>query len=301
MLFQTFFREKALARRSEREAVDARLQITAPHEWLLVSGLGAALLVLLAYGLLGRAERSLEIETVLVQPGERVDVVAGVSGVVVDVLAEVGDAVASGQAIARVRTAGADRWDAVLSRLLESLENAEGAPGPVAAEILGALAAPGSEAGQRVTEDPATRDIVASHDGELVTLALAVGRRVAAGELAARIRAESAGPLEALGFVAREDAMRLAPDMRAQVLVAVPGAGAPLLLPARVEEVSARVVSPPPWLTELGVEPPPRAHLLRATLTEPAPEAVSDGVQGALRIVLGHRSFVSLLFGNDGD
>ena len=107
MLFQTFFREKALARRSAREAVDARLQITAPHEWLLVSGLGAALLVLLAYGLLGRAERSLEIETVLVQPGERVDVVAGVSGVVVDVLAEVGDAVASGQAIARVRTAGA--------------------------------------------------------------------------------------------------------------------------------------------------------------------------------------------------
>ena len=301
MLFQTFFREKALARRSEREAVDARLQITAPHEWLLVSGLGAALLVLLVYGLLGRAERSLTIETVLVQPGERVDVVAGVSGVVVDVLAEVGDAVASGQAIARVRTGGADRWDAVLSRLLESLENAEGAPSPVAAEILGALAAPGSEAGQRVTEDPATQDIVASHDGELVTLALAVGRRVAAGELAARIRAESAGPLEAVGFVAREDAMRLAPDMRAQVLVTVPGAGAPLLLPARVEEVSARVVSTPPWLTELGVEPPPRAHLLRATLTEPAPEAVSDGVQGALRIVLGHRSFVSLLFGNDGD
>ena len=301
MLFRTLFREKALARRSEREAVDARLQITAPHEWLLVLGLGAALLVLLAYGLLGRAERSLTVQTVLVQPGERVDVVAGVAGVVVDVLAEVGDTVAPGQAIARVRTAEADRWDAVLSRLRESLENAEGAPNPAAAEILGALAAPGSGAGQRVTGNPTTQDIVAPYDGELVTLALTVGQRVAAGALAARIRAESAGPLEAVGFVAREDAMRLAPGLQAQVLVAVPGAGAPRILPARVEEVSARVVSAPRWLTDLGVEPPPRAHLLRATLTEPAPEVVVDGVQGALRIVLGHRSFVSLLFGNDGD
>ena len=88
MQFQTVFREKALARRAEREAIDARLQVTAPHEWLLVSGLGVVLVALLAYGLIGRAERSLSVETVLVQPGERVDVVAGVTGVVVDVLAE---------------------------------------------------------------------------------------------------------------------------------------------------------------------------------------------------------------------
>ena len=59
MFFQTMFREKALAQRARRETVDARLQVTAPHEWLLVSGLGVALVVLLAYGLLGRAERSL--------------------------------------------------------------------------------------------------------------------------------------------------------------------------------------------------------------------------------------------------
>ena len=77
LLFRTVFREKALARRSEREAVDARLQVTAPHEWLLLSGLAVALLALLAYGLLGRAERSLMIEAVVIQPGERVDVVVG--------------------------------------------------------------------------------------------------------------------------------------------------------------------------------------------------------------------------------
>ena len=252
MQFQTVFREKALARRAEREAIDARLQVTAPHEWLLVSGLGVVLVALLAYGLIGRAERSLSVETVLVQPGERVDVVAGVTGVVVDVLAEVGATVARGQSIARVQVAGG-------------------------------------------------QEIVASHDGELVTLALAAGRRVAAGELAARIRAASAGPVEAIGFLTREEAMQLAPGMEAQVRLAVAGAGVPRTLPARVARISPRVVSPAPWLTEFGLEPPARAHLLRATLTDPEPPPVIDGAAGTLRIVLGHRSFASLLFGNGGD
>ena len=271
MPFQTVFREKALARRAEREAIDARLQVTAPHEWLLVSGLGVVLVALLAYGLVGRAERSLSVETVLVQPGERFDVVAGASGVVVDVLAEVGDAVARGQSIARVQ-----------------------------APDLRALATPRPATAQGGTARFTTQDIVAPQDGELVALAVAAGRRVAAGELAARVRAASAGPVEAIGFLTREQAMRLAPGMQAQVRLAVAGAGAPRILPARVERISPRVVSPPPWLTELGLEPPGRAHLLRATLTDPEPPPVIDGAAGTLRIVLGHRSFASLLFGNGG-
>ena len=201
------FREKALARRAEREAIDARLQVTAPHEWLLVSGLGVVLVAVLAYGLIGRVERSLSVETVLVRPGERVDVVAGVSGLVVDVRSAVGDTVTRGQSIARV----------------------QGLP---------ALAAPGSETAQRGAGNVTTQDVVAPRDGELVTLALAAGRRVAAGELAARIRTAPVGPVEAIGFVTREQAVQLAPGMQAQVRPVVPVAGAPRLLPARVERVS---------------------------------------------------------------
>ena len=302
MLFQTMFRDKALARRSRRETVDARLQVTAPHEWLLVSGLGVALVVLLAYGLLGRAERSLSVETVLVRPGERSDVVAAVSGVVVEVLSEVGDTVAPGQPIARVRTPEAERWSAVLRRLRESMANADASQGAAAAEGLRALlAAVRSETAQRRADGFTREDIITPHGGELVTLALAAGRRIAAGEFAARIRAASAGPMAALGFVTREEAMRLAPGMQAQVRLAVPSAGAPRILPARVEEVSPRVVPPPPWLAEFGLEPPVRSHLLRATLQGPEPQPVIDGADGTLRIVLGHRSFASLLFGSDDD
>ena len=278
MHFQTVFREKALARRAEREAIDARLQVTAPHEWLLVSGLGVVLVALAAYGLIGRVERSLSVEAVLVQPGERVAVVAGLPGVVADVLSEVGDTVEQGQSIARVR-----------------------------APVLRALAAPRSETAQRGADDFTTRDmltthdIAAPHDGELVTLALAAGQRVAAGDLAARIRTASAGPVEAIAFVTRDQALQLAPGMQAQMRLVVPGTGAPQALPARVERVSPRVAPPAPWLTEFGIEPPVRAHLLRATLTDPEPPPVIDGATGTLRIVLGHRSFASLLFGNGGD
>ena len=213
MQFRTVFREKALAQRAEREAIDARLQVTAPHEWLLVSGLGVALAVLLAYGLVGRVERSLSVETVLVRPGERIAVVAGLPGVVVDVLSEVGDTLAQGQSIAHVQT-----------------------------PALRALAAPRSETAQRGADDFTTHDIVAPHDGELVTLSLAAGQRVVAGDLAARIRTASAGPVEAIGFVTRDEALQLAPGMEAQVRLVVPGTGAPRILSARVERVSPRVV-----------------------------------------------------------
>ena len=302
MPFHTMVREKALARRARRESVDARLQVTAPHEWMLVSGLGAALAVLLAYGLLGRAEHSLSVETVLVRPGERIDVVAAVSGVVVEVLSEVGDTVAAGQPVARVRTPAAERWGAVLRGLRESMEGADAPRGAAPAEALRTLlAAAGPETAQRGADGFTTEDVTTPRGGELVTLALVPGQRIAAGELAARIRAASAGPPQALGFVTREDATRLAPGMPAQVRLAVPGAGAPRALPARVEDVSPRVVPPPPWLTDFGLEPPARAHLLRATLTDPGPQPVVDGAGGTLRIVLGHRPLASLLFGNDGD
>ena len=247
-------------------------------------------------------EHSLSVEMVLVRPGERIDVVAAVSGVVVEVLSEVGDTVAAGQPVARVRTPEAERWGAVLGGFRESMEGADAPRGAAAAGALRALlAAARPETAQRGGDGFTTEDVTTPHGGELVTLALMPGQRIAAGELAARIRAASAGPPEALGFVTREDATRLAPGMQAQVRLAVPGAGAPRVLPARVDDVSPRVVPPPPWLTELGLEPPARAHLLRATLADPGPQPVVDGAGGTLRIVLGHRSLASVLFGNDDD
>ena len=302
MRFNTIYREEALARRTRREAVDARLQVTAPHEWLFVSGLGVALLVLLGFGLVGQAERGLSVDAVLVRPGERIDVVAGTSGVVVEVLAAAGETVAEGEPIARVRTPAAEGLASVLHGLRESLEN--GAD-PAAAEVLRALGGPLSGVGRpatsrRLIDDFPTLDILAPRSGVLATVVLSAGQRVGAGDLAARIRTVVEGPVEALGFVAGEDAARIAPGMEARVRLDAPGSAPSRMLRARVAEVSAGG-APPPWIAGFGLKPPPRGHLLRATLTEESARPVVDGAGGTLRIVLGRRSFLSLVFGNDRD
>ena len=103
MFFNRLFRERALARRGRQEPLDDRLQVTAPHEWLLVIGLGAMFVALLVYLAVGSVERSLSYEAVVVLPGERFPVPAPVSGTLVETLAEVGDTVEAGRVIARLR------------------------------------------------------------------------------------------------------------------------------------------------------------------------------------------------------
>lgn len=281
MIFRTLFSEDALARRAQREKVDARLQVTAPHEWLLVSGIGIAFLALLAFGAFGQVETSLSVDSVVVQSGERVDVVVDVPGVVAEVFRGIGDTLAEGESIARVRPARGTHSDT-------------GLPDP---------RKHGEPSGRPAREAGAypTYDIVAPRGGEVATLAMAAGQRVEATELVARIRAVTGGPPQVLAFVTDEDALRLSPGMPARVRLAVPGEGRFLVLPARIEDVSLRARHLPAWMGELGLDPPRRAHLLRATLTDSDRQAIPDGTRGTLRIVLGHRSFVSLLFGGDRD
>ena len=283
MIFQTLFSEKALAKRAQGEAVDARLQVTAPHEWLLVSAIGVAFLALLSYGLFGEVETSLSVEAVVVKPGERVDLVAHASGVVTEVFAGVGDTLVEGAPIARVRLSGAANRAANFNA--DGLDRRE-QPDP-------------ADPTTREADTSATYDIVAPRDGELAMRALVAGQRIEAAELVARVRAASDGPPEVLAFVSPEDTLRLSPNMPAGLRVAVPGEGRFRILPTRIEQVSPRADALPAWLGELGLDPPAHARLLRASLTDPQPVAIFDGTRGTLRIVLDRRSFVAVMVGGD--
>ena len=97
------FREEAFARRGQTEPLDGLLRVTAPHEWVIVAGLGIALLGLVAWGLFGSVERSLSSECVLAQPGERYTVISDITGNVIDVPVDVGDPVEVGQPIAFIK------------------------------------------------------------------------------------------------------------------------------------------------------------------------------------------------------
>ena len=291
MFINRLFREQALARRRRQEPLDDRLQVTAPHEWLLVAGLGVVFLALLVYGIVGSVERSLSYDAVVVLPGERYPVSAPVSGTVVEVLAEVGDTVEPGQVIARVRSPLEQQRGSEVSRLLGSLVEELDPNDEDAADLLLLALASAGDAGGAV----AGVDVVSVTGGEIMTLGLAPGMPVSAGEPVALVRAETPGPPEALALVPSGDAGRIEAGITAQVSVAG-GNRETSIYPAEVAAVSARAVEPPEWLVGLGMSAPAGSHLVRVRLEDAGVgDAVADGSMGSLRVVLGRSSFLSLL------
>ncbi len=292
MFINRLFREQALARRQRQEPLDDRLQVTAPHEWLLVAGLGVMFLALLVYGAVGSVEHSLSYDAVVVLPGERYPVSTPVSGTVVEVLAEVGDPVEPGQVIARVRPPMEQIGDSEVRRLSGLLAQQVGQEGETAADLLKLLLALASadEGGTDVSVD-----VVSVTGGEIMTLGLGPGMRVSAGESVALVRAAASGPPEALALVPSDDAGRIEPGTTAKVSVDR-GNREASIYEADVSAISARSVSPPEWLVGLGISAPAGSHLVRARLEDAGVgDAVADGSIGSLRVVLGRSSFLSLL------
>lgn len=288
-----------MARRSRPEPLDGRLQVTAPHEWMVLAGLGAALLVFLVWGVFGSVERHLSADAVLVQPGERYAVVSPVTGTVIEILAAAGDTLEAGQAIARVRLPEAER-QARITRLIVDVVEEEPRPAEAAAAALhdALVAAAREELGE--IELLAGETIAATHRGTLVAHRLVTGQPVRAGETVAQVRGTSADAWQALAFVSPRDAERLADGMAAEVLVTPPEQPGSAPLPARVEAVSAGPVAAPEWLADLGLAPPAPAHLLRLVLDDPPAMPLADGTGGRARIALGRQAPAALLLGRSG-
>ena len=300
LFYNKLFREAAVARRARPEPLDARLQVTAPHEWMVLAGLGLAFLAFFAWGVFGSVERGLAVEAVLVQPGERYAVTSPASGNVVEVLAEVGDPLEAGQAIARIRLPEVERQARITRRLMAAVEDgmrrAEASP-PAFREAL--LAAARNELGE--IERLASESIVAPRGGELAAHRLAPGQPVHAGETVAQIRRGSGGGAwQAVAFVSSGEAAKLTAGMDAEVLVALPGQPGSSTLPARVLEVSPRPVAAPDWLAGLGLSTSAPAHLLRLAVNDPSRLPLTDGALGTVRVVLGTQSPATLLLADGG-
>ena len=291
------FREEAVARLSRPEPLDHRLQVTAPREWMVLAGVGLSLLASLVWAVSGSVERSLAVEAVLVRPGERAAVTSPVSGDVVGILAELGDTVEAGQAIARVRPAEARREARIARSIVDAAEEGVRRAGGAGAAALqeALLAAARNELA--AIEIRAGESIVAPRAGRLVAHRLVPGRPVRAGETVARVLGRSDDAWQALAFVSPANAGRLAAGMEAEVRVTRPARPpGPDALEARVLEVSARPAAAPAWLADLGLAAPPApAHLLRLVLRDPPRLPLADGAGARARIVLGRRSLAALL------
>ena len=291
MFLNRVFRERALQRRARQEPLDDRLQITAPHEWLIVAGLCVMVAALLVFAVFGRVDRTMSLEGALVLPGERHALVAPASGTVEDVLVDVTDTVVSGQLVARIRPSDAQHWQSVIAEIMDALEQGGQLDDETRIELLQALLVAGSSASStdRI-------EVTSPHGGELVALHMAPGQPVEAGATLGLVRAASTSRPEVVAFVSPGDAASLSAGMEARVSLGGPGKSGRQVFEGQVAEVSARPGPPPEWLADQGLAVPQQAHLVRVALAGNEPGVLPpDGAVVSLRIVLGRESLVSLL------
>ena len=202
MLRNTLFRERALIRNAQPEPLDDLLRVTAPHEWLLLACLAAALLAAVAWGGFARVEQTVSGGGALVRPGDRYTVVSAASGVVTEVTAGVGDRVEAGQAVARLELPEL-RWRLRVSRARVALleQRARGLEGPAGSWLDAELAAARAEAIELAALDAAGAVIVSPRAGEITAHRLFEGQAVGAGEPVAEVRTGVRRALEAILFV----------------------------------------------------------------------------------------------------
>lgn len=97
------FRKVALERLSSPEQLDQLVQVTDPRGWLSLTGLGALLLAALVWGIWGTIPTQAHGEGILLRQGGVSDLVSPANGQVAEVLVSVGDVIAKGQPVARIR------------------------------------------------------------------------------------------------------------------------------------------------------------------------------------------------------
>ncbi len=271
----------------QTEPLDGLLRVTAPHEWVIVAGLGLGLLGVIVWGLLGSIERSLSSECVLARPGERYKVVSEITGKVTEVQGDVSDRVEAGQRLARVTIPELTLQVGLARARLAALEtNPNTAPVALASARAELLELESLQSSQEV--------IVSSHSGEVVAFHLAQAQSVESGDEVAEIRVGTESKLEAFAFVRPDDARRLEIGMEAHVFYTAVERGESISLDAEVREVSSRTVASSGWLTDFGLTPSTDSHLVRLSMHE-IPSTAVEGEFCDLRIVLSKEPPVRLL------
>ena len=282
------FRQEAFARRGQTEPLDGLLRVTAPHEWVLLAGLAAALLAAVLWSSLGRIERSLSAPCVLALSGERHPVVSRVSGTLQEILASPGDGIAAGQPVARVGLFELNNDAAVARARVAALES-------VAKIDPNTLAAARAELSQIELLQAEGELLVSPVAGELVSYSVAVGQSVAAGGRIALVRVGTGNEMEAVTWLDAENTRHLEEGMQARVTPTLADRKAALPLNATVADITARRTAPPQWLTDLGLPAPAQSHRIRLALQD-SPSHLTDGTPCGLHVVLSREPPVHVLF-----
>jgi len=258
--FGSSFREQAIAASENRQQLDRLLRVTAPHERIVLAATGLLLASLGIWVLFGSIDREVTLQGVLLEPGQRYEVVATEPGYLVEYLVEPGDRVEPGTTIARQRIS---------------------APaGQTGVAVAGAeQRAPDSEA------------IASQMGGEVMVLRATLGEYLSAGAAVVQLREPVNRPLQAALLASSRVAQRLRPGMPAWIEVQLPGGDT-----HRLDGTVSAVAGPSPvWLSHWPAAEAETAPRIDIDLGPVPGLALRDGTPCRVRISLGRYSLASLL------
>lgn len=288
-MFNNLFLDEAAASRNRRQQLDHLLRVAAPHERVILAGIGVTLLALLAWLLFGTVVRSVAVDGVLLKPGTRHEVFSTEPGHLVKFLVARGDRVEAGTLIARQTVPELERE---ISTLRDQIEILKMGIQQVGGSDAHSFLASNQEALLQMEARRTAREVIVSHmSGEVMALNVDPGDYLPAGSVVAQLRNPEDRPLQAVLQVAARMAKRLRAGMQASVEIAMPDGA--------VHEVAgevAAVTSPPSsWR---GTHQPggmDHAHRVDIVLHPESKLAVPDGTPCHVRIVLGRHSPAALL------
>ncbi|MCY4489238.1 MAG: HlyD family efflux transporter periplasmic adaptor subunit [Deltaproteobacteria bacterium] len=285
------FLQEPAASRNKRQQLDHLLRVTAPHERVILAGVGLALLGLMGWVLFGTVVRTVTIDGVLIKPGSRHEVVSNEPGHLLEFVVAPGDRVKAGDAIARQSLPRLQRELAALRQRVDLLESGTRQTGNEG-NVTGPLLHSARVALLQTEARRAARELIVSpHEGEVMTLRTAPGEFLDSGDVVAQVRAVEEAPLQAVLRVKPPQAHRIHPGMKALVEVAMPG-GVTSELQGEVAFVTPGPL--PRWLASLPPRVPDSAYRVDIVLRGAAPSPVRDGAPCRVSIVLGRHSPAAL-------
>ena len=283
-MFNNPLLEAAAANKNERQQLDRLLETVPRHERLALAGIGLVLAASVVWGFLGRVDRVVNVDGILLQPGIRHAAVATEPGFLTELLVSTGDVVEAGDPVARQTVPVLEREYAALRDRVDLMRDRSRGPGDVADTARLALESGSAALLQLEARRLAGSLIVSAVGGVVGVLRVVPGDYLPAGTVVTEVREERAGPPVALLRVGPELAQGIEPGMAASVRIAGTG-DTPGPARGRVASVTARTMP--------GIPLPAHAadaeytHEIEVGLEDASAPAVPDGTPCLVRIVIG--------------
>lgn len=291
-MFGNPFLQEAAKSRNKRQQLDHLLRITAPHERMILAGIGLVILALVAWVLFGSIVRSVTIDGIVIEPGPRHEIVSTEPGYLVEFLVVSGDRVEIGDPIARQSLPELDSETAALRNRVEMLKTEFRQVGGEDGNLRSLLTAAQVALVQIEAQRSARELIVSPVAGEVTALRSAPGEYLPAGGAVAQLRGAEDQPLQAVLRVAPRMAQRIRPGMRASVEI--------MMLDGMKRRLDAEVTSVTPgplpnWLASLHPPVLNSAHRVDVVLRQALDLSLPDITPCRVRVILGRQPLTLLL------